>query len=580
MGVAIPDKRKILVNSADGGGEEEKTIRAHLPCPDCGSHDALTQYEQHTYCFSCHKWTWTGGGDTKPTPAYNSKTEGEEFMKANVGDYCLDIEYKDLNTRKLTEETCRKYSYGVGHLHGQTVQIAQYYDADGNLKWQKCRTQDKKFFVLGKAQSIFFGQWLFTGGRKLVITEGEIDCMTVSQVQENKYPVVSIPHGSTSAAECFKRNLKWLNNFEEVIVLFDSDDAGKEAVKSICGILPPHKLKIATIAPYKDANEALQAGKPDLIIKAIWNASEYRPEGIVNGNELKEALFDADDDALESYDYPWCQGLTKMTQGMRRGEMLLLTAGSGIGKSTMAREIAYKLKMKDGLKIGLIMLEESPKKTVRDILSIHCKKPLHLSWSNKDTQEMAKAHYDEVFEDGNFVLYDHFGACDGRALLDMVRYLIVAEGCAFVVLDHITIAATAIDNAGNDERKVIDALMTSLRSLVEETGAGMIIISHLRKTDNHAIAFERGGMIGLDDLRGSGSLKQLPDTIIAAERNQQADDPDERNRLKLRVLKCRFTGNTGLAGYIKFNSATNRIEDVDEMEVEAQTTQQEPDMDF
>ena len=118
-----------------------------------------------------------------------------------------------------------------------------------------------------------------------------------------------------------------------------------------------------------------------------------------------------------------------------------------------------------------------------------------------------------------------------------------------------------------NERKAIDMLMTQLRALVEETGAGIVVVSHLRKGDTKTTPFEQGGTISLDDLRGSGSLKQLPDTVLALERNQQADDDDQRNLLKLRVLKCRFTGNTGLAGYLRFNKSKNVIEDVDPLEI-------------
>ena len=121
-----------------------------------------------------------------------------------------------------------------------------------------------------------------------------------------------------------------------------------------------------------------------------------------------------------------------------------------------------------------------------------------------------------------------------------------------------------------NERKAIDMLMTQLRSLVEETGAGIVVVSHLRKGDTKSTPFEQGGIISLDDLRGSGSLKQLPDTVLALERNQQADKENSRNVLKIRVLKCRFTGNTGLAGYLKFNKTKNILEDVDPLEIKTE----------
>lgn len=347
--------------------------------------------------------------------------------------------------------------------------------------------------------------------------------------------------------------------------MFDMDTAGREAVSKVSGILPPHKLKVATL-PLKDPNDCLLAGKADTVVQAIWQAKEYKPDGIVNASDLKDVLF-KEDEQIQSFDYPFSPKLCEMTQGIRRGEMLLLTAGTGIGKSTFARELAYKLKMVDGLKIGMVMLEESPKKTLRDLLSIHLKVPLHLLWKNEDIRNIAKDAFDVVFGDGRFCLYDHFGSIEGGNLLDKIRYLIVAENCDFVIFDHVSIAVSGLeDNA--DERKCIDRLMTNLRSLVEETGAGIIVVSHLRKVDTKSNPFEQGGKISLDDLRGSGSLKQLPDIILALERNQQADDEVSKNILKVRVLKNRFTGNTGLADPIKFDKTTHRILDVDPMELE------------
>lgn len=527
-------------------------VKAHIPCPDCSSSDGMTEYTDHTYCFVCEKYTplKRGVNMTRKLGLIDNK----------------DIAYKAIKARGIKMETCIKYSYGISKDdYGNAVQVATYKNEEGIILFQKTRDKDKNFYVRGKKTYRFFGQHLFNGNKKLIITEGEIDCLTVSQIQGNKYPVVSIPFGTRSAVETFKQNYEWLCSFEEVIVMFDMDTAGREAVSKISGILPPHKLKVATL-PLKDPNDCLLAGKADSVVQAIWQAKEYKPDGIVNASDLKEVLF-KEDEQIQSFDYPFSPKLCEMTQGIRRGEMLLLTAGTGIGKSTFARELAYKLKMVDGLKIGMVMLEESPKKTLRDLLSIHLKVPLHLLWKNEDIRNIAKDAFDVVFGDGRFCLYDHFGSIEGGNLLDKIRYLIVAENCDFVIFDHVSIAVSGLeDNA--DERKCIDRLMTNLRSLVEETGAGIIVVSHLRKVDTKSNPFEQGGKISLDDLRGSGSLKQLPDIILALERNQQADDEVSKNILKVRVLKNRFTGNTGLADPIKFDKTTHRIIDVDPMELE------------
>lgn len=538
--------------------ENSQIVQAHIPCPDCGSSDGMTEYADHTFCFVCETYT----------PLHAKR--GGITMGKHL-DMIPDVNYKAIKARGLMQDTCQKYSYGVAtDNYGNIVQVATYKDDSGNKVFQKTRDKNKNFMIRGKKSYQFFGQHLFPSGKKVVITEGEIDCLTVSQVQGNKYPVVSIPFGTRSAPETFKTQYEWLMRFDEVIVMFDMDNAGREAVEKVGGILPPHKLKIAAL-PLKDPNECLLAGKADAIIQAIWQAREYRPDGIVNAMDLKDKLFSDDEDII-SYKFPWnVPMLHKMTDGIRKGEMLLLTAGTGIGKSTTAREIAYKLKMSDGLKIGMVMLEEKPTKTLRDILSIHMKKPLHLCW-NTEKEKVMKV-FDDVYGDKRFVLYDHFGSIEGTNLLNKIRYLITGEHCDFVILDHVTIAVSGLEDG--DERKCIDKLMTNLRSLVEETGAGIIVVSHLRKTDTKSNPFEQGGTITLDELRGSGSLKQIPDTILALERNQQADDETSKNTLKIRVLKCRFTGNTGLSDKLIFNKSTNHLEDIDELELKKEEGEQE-----
>jgi twinkle protein len=511
----------------------------------------MTDYGDHTYCFVCEKWTKTG--------------ESERRIAVHKALIPLgDMEYRALRARGIHEDTCRKYRYTCSKdTNGSPIQVAEYVGDDGRVLFQKTRDKDKNFCVLGAKAQRFFGQNLYPSGKKLIVTEGEIDCLTVSQVQDNKYPVVSIPFGCQSAHKVFKENLDWLLGFEEVIVMFDSDEAGQKAIEKLSGLLPLGRMKVARL-PLKDPNECLLSGHPDYIIRAIWNADDYRPDGIMNAKDMQDILLKEGDD-LKGYEFPWADDLTRRTQGIRKGEMLLLTAGSGIGKSTIARELAYTLHMRDHLRVGMVMLEESPKKTLRDLMSIHLSRPLHLMWNDKTKAEV-KEHYGEVFGDGGFLLYDHFGSIESNRLLDKIRYMIVAGGCDFVVLDHITIAVTTMEDGKGDERSTIDRLMTALRSLVEETGAGLIIISHLRKTDSKSCPFEQGGSISMDDLRGSGSLKQLPDTIIAAERNQQAEDEGGRNKLRLRLLKCRFTGETGLADAIRFDKKTNRLHPIDPLD--------------
>ena len=527
--------------------EESTAIRVHLPCPDCGSHDALCEYSDgHTYCFSCK--TYHGAEDDREV--------GSNKKMLPINNMKLD----SLRARGITEATCQAYSYYKVRIDDRWTQVANYFDDSGGLVGQKLRFANKIFKVRGDISNRFYGQqkWAGGGGKKLVITEGEIDCLTVSQLQDNKYPVVSIPLGVGSAKKVFKANMDWLNSFEQVIVMFDMDEAGRQAVKSIEGLLKPNKLYVANL-PLKDPNECLLNGKGQEVIKAIWSAKPYMPDGIINGKDTWEEV-SKEDDSDEGYPYPWDIDLNKMTMGIRKGELTVLTAGTGVGKTTFVREIAYDMGVNKHIKVGMLMLEENVKRTVKGLMSIAAGKRLYINRQGLSDEEF-KAAFNKTMGTGNYVLYEHFGSLEGDNLMDKIRYMAVGEKCDFIILDHVSIAVSGIE--GDNERKLIDVLMTTMRSLVEETGVGLIVISHLRRVPDQQ-SHEEGGATSLSQLRGSGAIAQLADTVIGLERNQQADGR-KKNLVRVRVLKNRWTGETGIAGYLYYDRDTDHLTAVDRL---------------
>ena len=134
--------------------------------------------------------------------------------------------------------------------------------------------------------------------------------------------------------------------------------------------------------------------------------------------------------------------------------------------------------------------------------------------------------------------------------------MIVGCDCKWVVIDHLHMLVSAI--LEGDERRAIDRIMTKLRSIVEETGAGIILVSHLRRVIGNK-GHEDGIQVNLSHLRGSQSIAQLSDCVIALERNQQSDDLEESNTTVLRVLKSRYTGDVGYATKLLYDRETGRL---------------------
>ena len=520
---------------------EDSEFIQHEPCPKCGSRDNLARYtDGHAYCFGCEY----------------REAGGEQKVVINKGDNNMsfvDGEITNLNARGITEETCRKWDYRVGDVGGQPVQVANYKDSSGNRVAQKIRFKNKDFHVRGDIKEAgLYGQHLWSGkGKKAVICEGEIDALSVSQAQGNRWPVYSVPSGSAGASKAIRKSIELLNGYEEIIFCFDSDDPGVKASRECAQVLPPGKAKIAKL-PMKDANEMLKNGRVKELVDCLWQAQVYRPDGIVNGADLWDIV--SAEDSMASCEYPYA-GINKKTLGMRKGEIVTVTAGAGIGKSQVCRELANHILNQEET-LGYIALEESNKRTGLGFMGLYLNKPLHLG-NIEVTDEDFKDAFDHTLNTGRIYLYDHWGSLEGDNLLNKIRYMVTACGCGFIILDHISIVVSGIEDG--DERRTIDNLMTKLRGLVEEVNCGLILVSHLKRPQGNK-GHEDGAQTSMAQLRGSASIGQLSDIVIGCERNQQGDDPD---RTTVRVLKNRWTGETGIACYLDYDHKTGRLTEVE-----------------
>lgn len=525
---------------------EESEFLKHEPCPNCGSKDNLGRYtDGHGYCFGCghHEQSEESGGEVVKLTEVSASNRQKSQGLLSKG------QAQALPKRRLREDTCKKYGYTVSEFNGRPVQVANYYSPDRKLVAQKVRGADKKFWFFGDTDKCgLFGQHLW-GDQKdkpLVITEGEIDCLSVSQVRNNAWPVVSIYHGAQGASRAIRKHIDWISGFGKVIFMFDMDEAGQSAAVECAKLLRPGQAFIASL-PLKDPNEMLQAGRAKELVSAIFEAQPYRPDGIISGSDLWDDLIH--EEPTYTVKYPW-ETMNKMTRGLRAGELTVFTAGSGIGKSAIVREIAYDL-INKGETVGMLMLEESVKKTAWEFISLHMNRRISIS-GDKPTEEELKPAFDATVGSGRLFMYDHFGSVQIDNLLDRVRYMAVACECKWIILDHLSIVVSGLGDG--DERRLIDNAMTHLRSLVEETGVGLVLVSHLRRPEGKG--HEEGASTSLSQLRGSHAIAQLADMVIGLERNQQSEESDIT---QLRVLKNRFSGETGVCCQLFYNPDTGRI---------------------
>ena len=522
---------------------EDSEFVSHLPCEKCGSSDANSLYSDgHTYCFSCN--TYANTNENISINMENTKKD-----KINL----LDGTPKPLVKRNLTLETCVFWNYYIGEQNNQTVQIANYYNKAREPVFQKIRYKDKTFKTTGNIkEALLYGQEKWNGGGKIVcICEGEIDTMSLSQIFNHKYPVVGIPNGVNGAVKSIKKELEYLESFETVVVFFDQDKYGFESAQKVAELFTVGKCKIATL-PLKDINDMLVAHRGEEVVKAMWESKVYRPDGVVAGDELWEVVSDADEKAKVFYTY---EGLNRKLFGIRKKEIVTITGGSGIGKSLLVKEMAYKL-IRNDVRIGIISLEESIKRTCEGIIGLHLNKPIHID--RKDiTEEQLKSAYKETVGNGNVFLYDHWGSIEEDTILNKIRYFSKALDIEYLFIDHISIIVSGLQT--HDERKTIDVLMTKLRALTQSLDIGVIIVSHLKRPEGNKDHTD-GLKTSLGQLRGSASIGQLSDIVIGVERNVSGDTSGET---VCRILKNRFAGITGKACILKYDNEKGRLLEYD-----------------
>lgn len=463
---------------------------------------------------------------------------------------------------KLSEKTCKFYDYQVGEYNKKLVEIANYKTSTGKTAGQKLRFDPKDFIYIGNNTDWrFFGQSCFEPSPefRVVITEGERDCLAVYEAFDGNMAAVSLPFGVQNAKNAIAKNLNWLIRWGSIVLAFDNDDAGIQGLEEVLTIngLPFDKIKIARWTE-KDAHEMLKQGKINEIKRSIWDAATYTPKWLKKSSEITLEEINSKIPILANFPYP---KLNEMVRGIKPGRLYMLASGSGMGKTSLAKELIYNLITTTDMAVGHMFLEENWKESIQSYIAMDHNIVDYKFTENPDllTDEQKQASLEKLFNKDKVVFDDHFGSIDSKILLDKLRYMIAAASCNLIVLDHISIVVSGSTSPAG-ERKDIDELMTNLRSLIQETGVPIIVISHLKR---HAdSSYNSGSTIELSDLRGSGSLEQLSDFVIGLEGNQFDDKNADVRRLK--VLKCRKGGFIGYADYIWYDRQTGRMKVIKE----------------
>jgi twinkle protein len=450
-----------------------------------------------------------------------------------------------------------------------------------------------KQFITLKGNTKFkglFGKQAFNPSKKwpIVITEGEWDAVSVWQA--TGVPAVSIPMGVGSVG-ILAEELEWLQQWKHIIILFDKDEAGKEATVKAINMLPVGSSYLANLSE-KDANDMVVQGKFGELKTALWNSKPYKPESIVTVENILDKIIIKPEYGMS---FPW-NFLTEGMFGLQPHHLYSIIGFSKVGKTEFIKEIIFHLIEIHKSKIGIFSLEQGTESTIQRLVASFVNKPLHLPSNTWWDEEVIKKKAMEF----NEIVYLYQNSSNQHltleSLLINIRYMYFCFGIKVIIIDNLTALCTnpVIDDKLVSDENFKSHVMKKLFTLTRELPISVLLVDHIyesklnrqihiptsveNKANYMAISANEidkminkpgldwgsGRMPGLGDV--NKMVGRMSDYVLGLSRNVISENDYTRRILKVKFLATRLgSEHCGKHMDLIYNYETGRYEECQEI---------------
>lgn len=437
------------------------------------------------------------------------------------------IEY--LQSRGISESIARKYKITVRN-DNPDILVFPFYDEQNILRFVKYRNtkykgNGNKEWCEKNTQPILFGMAQCEDFKRLIITEGQIDSLSVAECGiKNAVSVPTGAQGFTWLSACWD----WINCFDEVVVFGDREH-GKITLIDILSKRLKTKVKCIQAADYlceKDANDILRKYGKEAITKAIENAQIQ---------EIKYVKRLADVEYINLNDLPkiktGIRAFDKLCGGLLLGHVVLLSGKRGEGKSTLASQIvAEALEQEKNI---FLYSGEMPAYQVKNWLNLQIAGNEHIAiktdeygverayLSSGTIEKINTWYHDRAYIFDNSAVDDEFSG-----LLDTITEAICRYGIQLVCIDNLM---TAMDcDAKSDLYRQQSNFVKSLQKMAQRYNVAVILVAHPKKSNSD---FDN------DTVSGSADITNAVSFVLNYER-----DKKQEGQGRLMVTKNRING--------------------------------------
>lgn len=545
------------------------TVIDRLP-HSCGTKRGLVIFAKEDghvdgYCFSCDTYVEHPYGEpkqVKDVPQPRKKTQAEiDAEIAEVQGYPV----LDLHSRKLRAKSLDKFGIrvSVSEQDGKTP-VAMYfpYTKKGKLCGYKVKILDTgQTYWVGDGKDVDLFNWeeaSKSGAYRIIITEGEADSVSIDRIYEmygdSKYhpAIVSLPYGAGRARQCLEKHKQEIKAlYREVILCFDNDPTGQEAVTNAMLVLPDAK---SCTLPEKDANDCLIAGKAKAAYTALaFNAAKPKNTRLLSGNELHEKA----KQPAKYGELTWpVEAMNKDLRGVRLGETIYITAGVKCGKSSIKSSLVAHFIKQDKVKVFVAAPEEPVEQTYKLVAGQMVGRVFHDPEVEFDEEAFEEAG--KLLKDNLYILnlYQHLTWANLKD--DIIKA--VELGCKVVMVDPITSLTNGL--SPGDANTLLEAFAQDMAALAKDLNFVAILFAHLKAPEGQLsedkrqayygkgqyldlgnCSHEMGGSVYSNQIAGSRAMMRSAHLLLALLANKDPDLPEEvRNTRQLQVLEDRNLG--------------------------------------
>lgn len=446
-----------------------------------------------------------------------------------------------LEGRGISQDITEKYKVTV-RKDDEKVLVFCFYDEHAQLQFIKYRKTDfdpekdnNKEWCMSECKPILFGMDQCdptVNHGTLVMTEGQIDSLSVAEAYDGYVNVVSVPNGKngfTWVPYCWD----FLRKFRTLVVFGDYERDEITLLDEMRSRFPGtvKHVRPEDYKDCKDANDILRKYGKAAVRAAVENAVITENPRIKPLAEVKRK----DLDKLEKIETGIPQ-IDQMIGGMYMGQLVLLTGERGLGKSTVGSQFCVR-----GLEQGFSVFAYSGELNdwmFQSWLDRQCAGP-----GNINVKVHANGFKDFIVDDAildtihtwyhdRFYLYDNQAIVDGdeaQSLLKIIEDAITQYSCRVIFIDNLMTAMD--DDLSADLYRQQATFCRKLAEMARRMNVLIILVAHPRKGNRQEFVN--------DDIAGSGNITNLADLVIRYTRPKELGDNADRI---IQVTKNRLTG--------------------------------------